>query len=485
MKKRDLAIVVRLVADFLYFFGYLLLIPAVVGLVTAEYRQATIFGLGAVVIIPALLVLRRKTSVGEVERRHAAMTLAVVWTLFSLLSSLPFGIYGLDWIDALFESFSAWTDTGLTMIPHPGELPYSLSTFRILMQWVSGLGIVLFLLCVQGPSPRAARSLFAAEGRFEDFTTNLWQVGRTVVLIYVGYTLVGFVAFVLLGVPPFHALTHAASSLSTGGFSTNSVGVALYGMLPSVVAMLLMLCGGISFSSHQALVTGNVKKFFRNPEIRVLFAVIFFASGFLVAEQLLFADQTVWARPAEGQYGERVFHSVYYVISAISTCGAGGVLPLSQVSPVFRFTIFLLMISGAVYGSTTGALKLWRLIIVGRVIGREIRLPFYPSGTAMPIRMGSNRIAESTALQVGAYALLYLAIGLGGSLVFMLFGYGSLDALFTVFSAQGNVGLNAMPDAIYFGMHPVLKVQLILHMLIGRMEILPLLYLLHGLRASA
>jgi len=482
MKKRDLAIVARLVADFLYFFGYLLVIPAIVGLIMAEYRQALVFGIGAVAIIPAFLVLRRKTSEGEVERRHAAITLAVVWTLFSLLSSFPFRVYGLTWINALFESFSAWTDTGLTMIPQPGELPYSLGSFRILMQWVSGLGIVLFLLCVQGPSPRAARSLFAAEGRFEDFTTNLWQVGRTVVLIYVSYTVLGFVAFLVLGIPPFHALMHAASSLSTGGFSTNSVGVGLYGMLPSAVAMALMLCGGISFSSHQALMTGNLRKFFRNPEIRVLFAVILVASGLLFAEQFLFADPLASAGPVAKHYGQRFFDSVYYVISSISTCGAGTVLPLSQVPPVFRFTVFLLMISGAVYGSTTGALKLWRLIIIGRVIGREIRLPFYPSGTAMPIRMGSNLIAESTALQVGAYALLYLAIGLLGSLVFMLFGYGSLDALFTVFSAQGNVGLNAMPDALYYGMHPALKAQLIFHMLIGRMEIFPLLYLLHGVR---
>jgi len=482
MKKRDLAIVARLAADFLYFFGYLLLIPAIVGVIMAEVRQAIVFGVGAVVLIPSLFLLRRKTSAGEVEQRHAAMTLALVWTLYSLLSSLPFGMHGMAWIDALFESFSAWTDTGLTMIPHPGELPYSLSTFRILMQWVSGLGIVLFMLCLQGPSPRAALSLFAAEGRFEDFTTNLWHVGRTVVLIYVGYTLAGFVAFMLLGIPPFHALMHAASSLSTGGFSTNSVGVGLYGMLPSAVALTLMLCGGISFSSHQALVTGDWKRFLRNPEVRVLLAVILAASALLFAEQLLFAGPPSGEGSPASQYGQQLFDSVYYVISSISTAGAGTVLPLSQVPPVFRFTVFLLMISGAVYGSTTGALKLWRLIIIGKVIGREIRQPFYPSGTAMPIRVGSHPIAESTALQVGAYALLYLAIGLLGSLVFMLFGYASLDALFTVFSAQGNVGLNAMPDALYYGMHPALKGQLILHMLIGRMEILPLLQLLHGVR---
>jgi trk system potassium uptake protein TrkH len=177
-----------------------------------------------------------------------------------------------------------------------------------------------------------------------------------------------------------------------------------------------------------------------------------------------------------------LMQSVFYVVSAISTCGAGSTLPLVAAPPTMRFTVLLLMISGAAYGSTTGALKLWRLIIVGQVIGREIKLPFYPRGTVMPIRVGTNHVTESTALQVAAYALLYVAIALVGSLIFMLFGYDSLDALFTVFSAQGNVGLNGMSDALYYGMDPVLKLQLIFHMLIGRMEIFPLLYLLHSLR---
>jgi Trk-type K+ transport system membrane component len=119
---------------------------------------------------------------------------------------------------------------------------------------------------------------------------------------------------------------------------------------------------------------------------------------------------------------------------------------------------------------------------VGQVIGREIRLPFYPRAAAMPICVGRTLVSENTALQVAAYALLYVAIALLGSLVFMLFGYDSLDALFTVFSAQGNVGLNGMADVLYYGMPPVLKLQLVFHMLIGRMEIFPFLYLLHGVR---
>jgi trk system potassium uptake protein TrkH len=471
MKRRDL-IVLRLVSDMLYAYGFLLLLPMVIGLFAAEYAQAVTFAVGAALLIPGFAVLRRKISPVGVGKHHGAMALALTWTLLSLFSCVPFRVHGMGWIDGLFESFSAWTDTGLTMIPHPEELPVSLSVFRVMMQWISGLGIVIFMLFLRGPSPRAAHSLFQAEGRFEDFTTNIWQVGRTIVLIYVGYTVAGFVLFLILGVPPFHALTHAITSLSTGGFSTNSVGVGLYGALPSVVAMGLMLCGGISFGSHQSLISGNAKKFFRNPEVRALSAIIVGASGLLLLEQWL----------VEGHAGDRILESVFYVISTLSTCGAGTTLALSQVPDVYVFTITLLMLSGAMYGSTTGALKLWRLIIVGRVIGREIRRPFYPVGTIMSIRMGNNRIDEEVSLQVAAYVLLYLSIGLAGSLVFMLFGHRSLHSLFTVFSAQGNVGLNALPDGAYYGMHPALKVQLIFHMLIGRMEIYPLLYLLRGLR---
>jgi trk system potassium uptake protein TrkH len=430
------------------------------------------FGLGAVVVISGCWLLKRQTCSSGVDKWHAAIALAATWTMLAMCSFIPFVVRGMGMVDALFESFSAWTDTGLTMIPDPSRLPLSLSVFRIQMQWISGLGIVIIMLFLYGPSSRAALSLFEAEGRFEDFATSMWQVGRTVVLIYVGYTLAGFVLFWALGVPPFDALMHAITSLSTGGFSTNSVGVGVYGALSSIVAMTLMLCGGISFGSHQALFSGRVKKFFRNPEIRVLLVLILCAWGLLVFEHFVL----------EGQIRGRILSSAFYAVSAISTCGAGTTVALNSVPDAVVFTITLLMISGAAYGSTTGALKLWRLIIVAQVVAREIKRPFYPEQAVLPIRMGNNRISGEVVIQVTAYVVLYLALGLAGSLIFMLFGHSSLHALFTVFSAQGNVGLNAMPDALYYGMHPMLKVQLILHMLFGRVEILPLLYLLRGLR---
>jgi trk system potassium uptake protein TrkH len=472
MRKRDATIIIRLVADVLQAYGFYLLVPLTVALIAAESSQVIAFGVEVVVLLPVTWLIRRRTTSEGVQKRHGAMALALMWIAVSLLSSVPFLAHGMGLLDALFESFSGWTDTGLSMVPEPQMLPLSLGLFRVLMQWASGLGIVILMLFLYGPSSRAAQSLFQAEGRFEDFTASVWRLGRTIILIYVGYTVAGFLALWACGLAPLNAFMQAITFLSTGGFSTNSVSVGWYGVLPSVVAMVLMLLGGISFSSHQALLSGDVRKFLRNPEVRALLVTIPVVSGLLVLEQWL----------TEGSVAGRALPGVFYTVSAISTCGASTTLSLGQAPDVWVFTLMLLMISGAAYGSTTGALKLWRLIIIVQVIGREIRRPFYPAQAVLPIMMGNNRIHGHTVIEVTAYALLYLALGLAGSLTFMLFGHRTLHALFTVFSAQGNVGLNVIPDASFYGMHPLLKLQLIGHMLIGRMEIFPLLYLIRGLR---
>ncbi len=473
MKKRSFSIILRLMADIFYAYSFTLLLPAAIGLLRGERALVLVFLGEAAVLLGGSGWLKRRTSTEGVRSRHAAIALVLTWITLALLAGVPFWVWGMAGIDALFEAFSAWTDTGLTMLPDPAVLPYSLSFFRVMMQWISGLGIVMFMLFLRRPAPRAAQSLFQAEGRFEDFTTDLWHVGHTIVWIYAGYTLLGAVSLCGLGVPPYDALLHAITSLSTGGFSTNSVGVGGYGAGPALVAMGLMLAGGISFGSHQALLSGKVRKFLRNPEVRALFLLIVAALGTLSLAQVMRGEAA----------NAHLLDNAFYTITAITSCGAGTTLPLTDVSDVFLFVLLLLMLSGAVYGSTTGGLKLWRLLILGQVIRREAKRPFFPEGTVMPLRMGHNVISESTALQVAGYVLLYLTLGLLGSLIFMLYGYRPLYALFTVFSAQGNVGLNAMPADLYYGMPVVLKAQLIFHMLVGRVEIYPLLYLFHELHS--
>jgi trk system potassium uptake protein TrkH len=184
----------------------------------------------------------------------------------------------------------------------------------------------------------------------------------------------------------------------------------------------------------------------------------------------------------ESRYWEKPWEVVFYVVSAVTSAGAGTMLQLSDVSDVFITTLTFLMISGAAYGSTTGGIKIWRLVILGKALKREIKRPFYPTKTVLPVMIEKRIIPDEMVYQVAMYVLLYLGIGVAGSFVFMLYGYSAIDGIFTVFSAQGNVGLNAMPADLYFGMPVFLKIQLIFHMLIGRIEIFPLLYLFHWMR---
>jgi len=471
------AAVLRTLVAVVRVFALSLLVPTLVAVFSSEVELALTFGGAAVTLLLAALWVRRtyggaRDDTGAAGNWHATLALALAWPIFSAVSSLPFAVGGVPVMDAVFEGVSAWTDTGLTMISDPAVLPASLGVFRILIQWFSGLGIAMFMLLLRAAPPRVARSLFDAEGRPETFATSPWRIGSVVVRIYVLYTLIGATALWLTGLPPLDALAHAVTSLSTGGFSTNSVGVGLYGALPSVVAMVLMLAGGISFSAHRMLLRGDVRGFIGVPEVRVLFAVI--AGAWLLAV-------VGFAAAGEGP-ARSLLPSAFYVVTAITTCGAGTTMPLSAVPPSVQFIVLLLMVSGAVYGSTTGALKLWRLIVVGKVVGREARRPFLPATAVVPIRLGGRIISESAAAAVTGYVILYLVFGVAGALVFMLAGHTPLDALFVVFSAQGNVGLNGMPEATYFGLPWGLKSLLIVHMLLGRVEILPLLSMLRGLR---
>ena len=474
LRLRDWQAIVRLLADIGQGFGVFMLLAGLLALLTGDGPGTVSFlGLGLPVALASRYVRRRQVE-GKATSRHAVLALALAWPTLSLLSLVPFvASGGMRWIDAAYESFSAWTDTGLTMIRDPSTLPVALGVFRIVIQWFSGLGIVMFMLSLRTSSAQDAYSLFQAEGRPETFSTDLWVIGRTVVRIYCAYTLLGFVALWAAGLPPLTALAHAITSLSTGGFSTNSVGVGIYGPVPTLIAMGLMLAGGISFASHRNLIAGQWAKFWRDPEVRLLLALIVVASGLVAAQAVL-----------AGFHGLGPLNSLFYVVTAVTTCGAGTIPTLSDVPATVQFTLLLLMVSGAAFGSTTGALKLWRLIVVAQVVAREVRRPLYPERAVLPLKVRGLTLSDSAAVTVLGYVSLYLALGVVGSLIFALFGYTPLESLFLVFSAQGNVGLNVLPDARYFDMPVLLKAQLILHMLLGRVEILPFLSLLYNLRGQ-
>ena len=465
---RDALVVAKILSNIFRMLGFTMLLPFFVSLFYGEIFFAGIFLAMAVALVAFCSIARFLIKEREPKLRHGIVSIALAWFILGLISSIPFMAYGIGFVDSFFESVSGWTGTGLTMVQKPELLPFSLNFWRGFTQWVGGFGIVILALLIF-EKPKIARSLFMAEGRNENFYLNVVKIARLLAGIYLFYTAIGTILFMLAGLSLFDAVVHTFTTLATGGFSTNSVGIGYYGHGAMLAAMALMCIGGISFVSHRELLKFRFREFFSNPEIKLFFGVIAVAMLLVSVNMLLLGS---W-HPLE---------QLFYIISALTGTGATTFLQVSEFSQASIFILVMLMIGGASYGSTTGALKLWRIIVVYKVLRREIHKIFLPEGAITPIKVHGSCIEHEKALGVVAFVCLYLMLLAIGAVIFMFSGFGALDAFFTVASAQGNVGLATVSGTAWFGMNPLLKILLTLHMILGRTEIVPFFVLVRALK---
>ncbi len=474
LKKVDFLLIVQILSTLLRMYGVSLIVPSLVAFYLGDPSAAKSFFTTGLVIFGItsilLFLLEKPLKDHEAKIKHTVICLALAWIVVSFISMIPFLREGLTTVDAFFESFSGWTGSGLSMINDPASVTPSLNFFRGYIQWIGGFGIVVLALLLY-TRPTTAKSLFMAEGRSENFFLDFKKIARIVVAIFAVYTVAGIVALKISGVPLFHAIIHALTTISTGGFSSNTIGIGVYGYVPMFIGILLMLIGAISFNSHYHLLSGDYKKFFKNPEIIFMIAIIFISTA-LISFEIWFIEANFF------------YDGFFYVVSALSGAGAGTPVPISSFNQVSIIIFIFLMVCGATYGSTAGAVKLWRILIVGKIIRREVVKHFLPEHAVVPIKVGDQVVSDDQALKVTAYTLLYLSVLFIGSFIFMLSGYTTVNSVFMVASAQGNVGLNILSEATYFGMNTFLKMLLVFHMLIGRIEIFPLLVLIRSFTAK-
>lgn len=460
LRRRDLIIIISMLANIMRAYGFFLLVPMISAFLLKEGQFAWLMFWMALPTIAISFVIRYTIRPEEGTLKHSVISLVLSWMIIPLLSSIPYIYSGIPVLNSIFDSFSGWTGTGLTMVEDPAMLSVGMNFFRALSQWIGGFGILILALLVY-ERPKTAARMFEAEGRTEDFYTNVIKIARLIFSIYIAYTIMGIILMLVSGVGTYDSVINVMTAVSTGGFSNTAAGTGALGIVPMSIITALMLIGGISFTLHYDLFMGKAREFFSDPSLRFMFLVIFVSMVFISIEIMI-----------SGKGG--FFDGIFYVVSALTGCGHNGAEPLSVFPAVSKMFIVLLMISGASYGSTTGALKIWRTMIIIKVIRREVRRVFLPERAVIPIRIGNNNISDETALKAASFMLLYLALLFIGSVVFMFAGYTPIDSLFTVASAQGNVGLNILTEN-YFNMNPLLKIQLIGHMFLGRMEIIPML----------
>ena len=435
-------------------------LPGLWALIAGEFRYATAF---FAITASAFLLgqIGRRGPSRNIEAREALVVTALIYLAFTLLGAfvfLPFGTY----LDGLFETMSGITTTGLSVMPVTA-LPSSLLFFRALSQWLGGVGIIVLSLVVLFGPGRAAFKLYASEFGEENLVGSVVSTARIVSAVYLIITGVVYIGFVLAGMSFFEALLHTFSAVSTGGFSPFPSSIGVYdSALINTVVTLAMVLGAVSFPLLYLTWRDGWRQLLKDLQLRTLLTL-------LSVGTLLFL---AFYRFDASTFSADLFHAT----SALTGTGFSVGDATSWPAGATLVAVILMFIGGSA-GSTTGGIKLLRLLILTRLSQSWLLRSLLPEEAQVSVKVGGLAISDDELNQTVALLSLYLVVALASSLVLMAAGAALVPALFEAVSALCTVGLSlgvTSPDLPFWA-----KLTLIFNMWVGRLEILPVLVLLY------
>ncbi|ASJ03269.1 potassium transporter [Thermococcus profundus] len=464
----DLFVVRNLIGAILVGVGVAYLVPVLlVWFYPSEVRYVYYFAVpGFLSILFGAWLSRHQERIEDVNLRQAMISAAFIWLFASFLSVVPFmRIAGMTLIDSYFESMSAWTGTGLTMMSHLESYPRILLFWRAWMQWLGGIGIVLVALTVLIRPGVAAARLYRAEARSERILPNLANTAKVIFQIYFVLTLLGTYLYYINGMNLFDALTHSMTGLGTGGMSSHDASIGYFhSMSIEAVTIFLMIMGAVNFTVHYKIFKEKrLGPFFDDIQVRYMFIFLIPAIAFIAYGLVQYGDTVA----------DSLRQAVFHAVSAI-TCTGFGIADLSKYPELSKFIIGLLMVVGGGAGSTAGGIKLIRFTLMYESLKWTIQQSLLPRGAVIKRKVGSYVFTSEDLQEVTGFTMTYLAFLLAGTLYIMVrVKVPLVDAFFEASSAQGNVGLSVGITSPFLPAD--VKTVLIILMWVGRLEIFSIL----------
>ncbi len=474
----NFAIIARVVGWLLMIEAVFLLIPALTSLIYSE-SDAMSFAITAAITAGtgACMTFGVRSSRSDMGKREGFLLTASVWIVFSLFGMIPFMICStpLDVSDAFFEAMSGFTTTGATVLPTVEHLSHGILLWRCLMQWIGGMGIILFTLAVIPMlNHSGGMQMFNAEVTGITHDKIRPRISQTAKGLWAIYFVLTAVLTLLLWIGPmdlFDALCHAFSSISTGGFSTrdDSVG-AWHSTYIGIVITIFMFLGGVNFGLLFKASRGDLRCFWRNDVFKTYIRIILAAYVlFLIA--IIRRDQAT-------SISAVTLDPLFQIISTITSTG----LTVSNFENWGTFVLailFMLMFFGACAGSTSGGAKIDRLIYLLKNTRNELYRSLHPSAI-LSVRVNDKVIPPDIVNRVIAFLCLYVMIIMVGGIVLTAFNIPLVDSFFSSFSCISNTGLGSGVTGYgesYEAIPDIGKWVLSLLMLIGRLELFTVLLL--------
>lgn len=453
----------------------LLLLPALVALIYGEQAGwYYLFTAAGAALVGLALRTACRPSRKTIYARDGLITVALGWIVISLAGALPFTLCGdiPSYLDAVFEMVSGFTTTGSSILPNVERLNRCSLFWRSFSHWIGGMGILVFMLAIVNMEGGQGIHLLRAESpgpTVSKMVPRMVDSSKILYSIYFGLTLVQIIFYLLGGMPLFDTLCNAFATAGTGGFAIRADSFAGYGYYHQTVTTVFMALFGVNFSIYFFLLRRKFDLVWKNTELR-WYVVIILSSVALITLNIL---------PLYPRAYDALHHAAFSVSSVITTTGFG--TENFDLWPEFsRVILVFLMLIGACAGSTGGGLKISRLVILVKMVQREVRLLLHPR-TVKVMTIDGKAVSNDTVRGVSAYFLTYVFLIMASILLVSLDGFDASTTVTAVLATFNNIGPGlglVGPAGNFAAFSPLAKVVLTLDMLLGRLELYPMLILM-------
>ena len=419
------------------------------------------------------LMFRTKVTSKKIYAKEGLVIVGTAWLLMSLIGAIPYLISGFipDFFDAIFESVSGFTTSGITICQDVEIASHAMLFWRSLTHWIGGMGVLMFMLAISPIVGGSSIHLMRAEApgpTTEKITPKISQTAKWLYSMYIVLTGLEIIALTISGLTVFQSTLISFGTLATGGFSFLNSSLAAFSVAQQIIVEVFMILAGINFSLYFLVLTGKVKKVFRDIEFNWYLMVIIGATVLISLNVLTAKDQFA-------NVGEAIHQSAFAVISSMTSTGFSAYD--YNLWPGFTKVILLiLMFIGGCAGSTAGGVKVSRFILVFKNLKRFIKEIFNPKSVNI-VKYNGKKISDSVIKTATVYFSLIFVITFVSMLIVSLEpGMDIGTALSSVATTLNNNGIELKNASVggFYSFHWWTKLVYIINMLIGRLEIFPI-----------
>ncbi len=459
-------------------FSFTMLLPLSVAIFAHDAALSAFAPASAIgVVVGSMLWAATRKCKRELKIRDGVLLVALAWTIIPLIASLPLLLHfgsTLSFTDAYFEMASALTTTGSTIFTSLDTMPPSLNLWRHLVNWFGGMGIIVLAVAILPLLGVGGMQLFKAEtpGPMKDskLTPRIEQTAKALWLVYAAITVACILCLYLAGMSWFDAICHAFSALSLGGFSTHDSSIGYYDSVPiEIVLTIFQVLAAFNFATHfLAWRSGSLSAYLHDPEPKYVVG--------LLAASCVGIGAYLYITGTYPSVGQSLRHATFNVVSIATDCGYAtqDFAAWPAFAPMWMLFLSCITVSS---GSTGGGIKMIRAMVIARQAANQMKQMLHPRAI-LPLRVGGRAMPDSLPAAVLGFTFLYFISVVTLTFALLLSGLDFMTSFSAIIASINNMGpgLGSVgPATNYSGLSDFQTWVCTLAMILGRLEIIPLL----------